>query len=198
MLAAIVHIWRITGRQWRQAVLHLNTTSAAGEWALIMKVYAFRTLLHRLVLFLAVNALVLNAVLWAVSPVGFKETVLPHVWVFFHAKSGGDSWGTMTTAYDYVQRPHTTPLYTEVFFNRKVKFQYPPSALFAIDAIRMAGVARVRVAKDFLGWALPDPGLAQLVRAANILGWAFILLMIISIAALLHIQFKQITAVSEN
>jgi alpha-1,2-mannosyltransferase len=157
-----------------------------------MQGYALRPLLHKLVLFLAVNALVLNGILWAVSPIGFKETVLHHAWGFVHAKSGGDSWGQMAVAYDYVQQPHSALLYTEVFFNQKVKFQYPPSALFAIAAMHMAGVARVHVAKDMLGWTLPDPGLTRLiVRAGDILGWAFILLMIISIAALLYIRLKQ-------
>ena len=162
-----------------------------------MKVYAFSTLLYRMVFFLVVNALVLNGILWAVSPVGFKEIVLPNVWDFFYGKCGRLMGGDVR-AYDYVQRPHKTPLYTEVFFNRKVKFQYPPSALFAIAAIRMAGVERVRAANDLFGWAWPDPGLAQLVRAANILGWMFILVMIISVAALLHIQFQEITFLSEN
>jgi alpha-1,2-mannosyltransferase len=147
-----------------------------------MSGYAFGSSMRRLVLFLVLNAFVLNGILWAVSPAGFNDTVLRHSWDFFHAKSGGDSWGTMSIAYDYARQPHTTPLYSEVFFKRGVKFQYPPSALFTIAAMRMAGPERVRVAEYYVG---PWPPIN------DILGWGFVLAMIISNAALLHVGFRQ-------
>jgi hypothetical protein len=147
-----------------------------------MKTYAFAALTRRMLLFLVLHAFVLNGILWAASPPQFKDTVLHHTWDFLHGESFDDSWGVMSIAYDYVRRPHATPLYTEVLFNRGLKFQYPPSALFTIPAMRMAGVERVRVDDTYVG---PWPSINDL------LGWFFILLMVISIAALLHVQLQR-------
>lgn len=147
-----------------------------------MKAYAPAALTRRIVLFLVLNALVLNGVLWAVSPPEFKDTVLRHTSDFFRGRSGGDSWFVMLIAYDYARWPHETPLYTEVFFNRQIKFQYPPSALFTIAAMRLAGVERVRVADHYFG---PWPSIN------DILAWAFVLAMVISVTALLHMQLKR-------
>jgi hypothetical protein len=143
-----------------------------------------------MVFFLVLNALILNGILRTVSPVGFNDIVLRNTRDFFYGRSGNDSWRAMSVAYDYVRKPHKTPLYTEVFFNREIKFQYPPSALFAIAAMRMAGVERVRgAARHYFG---PWPSVN------DILGWMFILVMIISVAALLHIQCQEITSTSRN
>jgi alpha-1,2-mannosyltransferase len=163
-----------------------------GAWSLAdhtVKAFAPAMLTRRIVLFLALSGFVLNGVLWAVSPPDFKDTVLRHTWDFLHGESGGDSWLNMFVAYDYVRSPHETPLYTEVFFNRGVKFQYPPSSLFAIAAMRMAGTDRVRLGEEYFG---PRPSIN------DILGWAFILLMVISVATLLHIQLKRSNVASES
>lgn len=147
-----------------------------------MKAFAPAVVTRWLALFLVLNALVLNGVLWAVSPPDFKDTVLRHTRDFFQGRSGGNSWFVMTIAYDYARYPHQTPLYTEVFFNRKVKFQYPPSAFFPVAAMRLAGIDRVRVADHYFG---PWPSINEAV------GWVFVLAMAIAVAALLHIQLKR-------
>lgn len=139
-------------------------------------------LARRIVLFLVLNALVLNGLLWAVSPPGFKDTVLRHTADFFQARSGGDSWLVMSIAYDHMGWPHAKPLYSEIFFDQRVKFQYPPASLFAIAAMRMAGIDRVRTAVEYVGrWPSIN----------DVLGWTFILLMIVSVAALFHHQLRQ-------
>ncbi len=147
-----------------------------------MKVDAFGPLLRRMALFLALNALVVNGILWTTSPTGLNDSVLRHAWDFSHAKSGDDSWSTMAFAYNYINRPHTTPLYTEIFFHRKIKFQYPPSALLAYGALHAAGVQRVRFDDEYLG---PWPSINDL------LAWIFILVTIVAVAALFRIQFKK-------
>jgi alpha-1,2-mannosyltransferase len=154
-----------------------------------VKVSVPAMLTRRLLLFLALNAFVLNGVLWVVSPPDFKDTVLRHTWDFLHGESGGDSWLNLFIAYDYVRSPHATPLYEEVFFKRGVKFQYPPSSLFTIAAMRMAGTDRVRLGDEYPG---PRPSIN------DILGWAFVLLMVISVAALLHIQLKRSNVAAET
>src|ERR1700704_3362718 len=100
-----------------------------------------------LALFLLVNAFVLNNVLRLVSPVYYSETVLNHTSDVLHAEGCDDSWGIMAYALQYEQSPHTTPLYTEIFFNQRLKFQYPPSSLFAVAGMLwLGGPALVRTA----------------------------------------------------
>ncbi len=154
-----------------------------------MKASASTALARRLLLFLALNAFALNGLLWVVSPPEFKDTVLRHTADFFHGKSGGDSWWAMSLAYDYVRLPHATPLYTEVMFHRRVKFQYPPSALFSIPALRTAGLERVRLAEFYPG---PWPSIN------DILGWVCILVMIVSVTALFDIHMRRLHLVSDR
>jgi alpha-1,2-mannosyltransferase len=136
-----------------------------------------------LALFLLVNAFVLNNVLRLVSPVYYSETVLNHTSDVLHAEGCDDSWGIMAYALRYAQSPHTTPLYTEIFFNQRLKFQYPPSSLFAIEGMLwLGGPELVRTAEcpDFAPASLND-----------VLGWVFILMSAISAAILLERGLRQ-------
>jgi alpha-1,2-mannosyltransferase len=136
-----------------------------------------------LALFLLLNAFVLNNVLRLVSPVYYSETVLNHTSDVLHAEGCDDSWGIMAYALRYAQSPHTTPLYTEIFFNQKLKFQYPPSSLFAIEGMLwLGGPELVRTAEcpDFMPASLND-----------VLGWVFILMSAISAAILLERGLRQ-------
>ena len=44
----------------------------------------------------------------------------------------GDSWGPMTDAHEWLKGQHSTTLYQEIFFDRRIKFQYPPTALLPL------------------------------------------------------------------
>jgi hypothetical protein len=84
----------------------------------------------------------------------------------------------MTYALRYAQSPHTTPLYTEIFFNQRLKFQYPPSSLFAIEGMLWLGgpeLVRTSECPDFMPASLND-----------VLGWVFILMSAVSAAILLE------------
>ena len=136
-----------------------------------------------LALFLLVNAFVLNNVLRLVSPIYYSETVLNHTSDVLHAEGCDDSWGIMAYALRYAQSPHTTPLYTEIFFNQRLKFQYPPSSLFAIEGMLwLGGPELVRTAEcpDFMPASLND-----------VLGWVFILMSAVSAAILLERGLRQ-------
>jgi hypothetical protein len=136
-----------------------------------------------LALFLLVNALAVNKLLPLVSPQYYSETVLNHSTDVLHAEGCDDSWGIMAYALKYAQSPHTTPLYTEIFFNQKLKFQYPPSSLFAVDAmLRVAGPDLVRTSECL------DYELASL---NDVLGWFFILMSALSAAILLERGLRQ-------
>jgi len=143
-------------------------------------------------LFLVFNAFAVNGVLWLTAPAitypnastaPFDETVLKHTWDTLRGRGCDDSWGIMAFALDYAQSSHTTPLYTELFFNRKLKFQYPPSSLFTIAAMfRLAGPEHVRTA---------ECQVFDLPTLNDILGWLFILMTAASSAALLEIGLRQ-------
>lgn len=67
-----------------------------------------------------------------------------------------DSWIPMQKAFDYVKVKHQTPLYDEIFFNQKVKFQYPSSSLLvfsflnSIDSfLKVVGKSWFGILKDF-------------------------------------------------
>ncbi|MFM9846907.1 MAG: glycosyltransferase family 87 protein [Hyphomicrobiaceae bacterium] len=141
-----------------------------------------RTLTLGLLLFLAFNALALNAFLSLVSPEPYKETVLQHTRDVLLGHGGDDSWGAMHVALEQVNTAPSVPLYTEVFFNRQYRFQYPPSALFALSGLRLIDPARVQV-DDF--YAGPWPALNTLF------GWFFIALAAGATAALLEIRLRQ-------
>ena len=87
--------------------------------------------------FFLFNALLLNGVLLLTSPPGFNETVLKHTQDTLNARNlYDDSWGAMGQALDYLQSPHKTSVYTEVFFRLGRKFQYPVSSLLPFAAVR--------------------------------------------------------------
>ena len=136
-----------------------------------------------LALFLLLNAFALNGVLRLVSPAYYSETVLNHTSDVLNAEGCDDSWGVMAFALQYAQSPHTTPLYTEIFFNQRLKFQYPPSSLFAIAGmLRLAGPDLVRTAEcpDFTPASLND-----------VLGWLFILMSAVTAAIMLERGLRQ-------
>jgi alpha-1,2-mannosyltransferase len=151
------------------------------------------TLTRAMAIFLVLNAFVLSGVFWLVAPngevgsppVALKETVLQHTWDLLHARGGDDSWGIISAALDYAQKPHTPPLYTEIFFNRQIKFQYPPTALFAVAGMRLIDPARIRLGDYYQG---PMPSLDDM------LGIAFIAMLALSTAALFELRLRQTQA----
>jgi hypothetical protein len=135
-----------------------------------------------LAIFLLLNALVLNGLVWLASPEGYKETVLDHTVDVLLGKSGDDSWGAMAIALDYLEEGEPVPLYTEVFFDQNVKFQYPPSALFALQAMYLAGPNTVRTSDlDVYIWPTVN----------DVLGWLFIALSIAATAALFELLLRR-------
>src|SRR4051794_19185832 len=75
-----------------------------------------------LALFLLLNGFALNALLRVVTPDPYKDTVLRHTVDMLQARGSDDSWGVMNTALEYLELPTQVPLYSEIFFNRKLRF----------------------------------------------------------------------------
>jgi alpha-1,2-mannosyltransferase len=141
-----------------------------------------RTLTLGLLLFLAVNALALNGAIWAIAPEPYEETVLQHTRDVVLGHAGDDSWGAMQAALEHFNASPSVPLYTEIFFNRQYRFQYPPSALFALSGLQWIAPERLQI-DDF--YAGPWPSLN------TVLGWLFIALSAGATAAVLEVRLRQ-------
>jgi alpha-1,2-mannosyltransferase len=139
----------------------------------------------QLALFLCFNIAILNGFGWAFSPGGFDDTALRHSWDMLRGVGGDDSWGPMAAALGYLQEPGQKPLYSAVFFEQGVKFQYPPSALFALEGMMLAGEDRVRTYDEmvFAGWPPVN----------DLIGWALIAVTALCCVALLEIGLAQAT-----
>jgi len=136
-----------------------------------------------LAVFLLLNAFVFNGVLWLVSPEPYEETVLQHTWDVLRGRGCDDSWGVMSVSLDYVRAPHDKPLYSELFFERKLKMQYPPSSLVAVAGLRLlVGPEGIRT-EECTVYELPT--------ITDILGWLFILMSAVSAAALIEIGLRR-------
>ncbi len=130
-----------------------------------------------LLAFFVANALLLNGILWSASPEPYRSTVLTHTWDLVRGEGGDDSWGAMQAALEHVAQTPEAPLYGQVFFADNVRFQYPPSALFTLSAMLAVAPERVQIDDVYDG---PWPALNSL------LGWVFIALNAIAVAALLE------------
>ena len=144
---------------------------------------ASASLTRGLAIFLLLNALMLNGLIWFVSSGDYKETVLQHTVDTLLGKSGDNSWGAMAVALEYFEEGEPVPIYTEVFFDQQVKFQYPPSALFTLAAMYLVGPHTVRTSDlDVYTWPTVN----------DVLGWIFIALSIVGTAALLELQLRRV------
>jgi hypothetical protein len=136
-------------------------------------------------LFALFNIVAINGIGALLSPGGINDTVLPHSRGVLIGMSGDDSWGPMAAAREYIQEGEAAPLYQEIFFGQGIKFQYPPSALFALEAMLAFGEDRVRISDDM---TFPD---APPVN--DIIGWILLALAALSSAAILELALHKRT-----
>ena len=141
------------------------------------------TITRYLAVFLLLNAFAFNGLLWLVSPEPYKETVLQHTFDVLRGHGCDDSWGIMSVSLEYAQEQHDKPLYSEIFFERKLKFQYPPSSLFAVAGlVWLVGPEGIRT-EECKVYDLPTIN--------DVLGWFFILMSAVCAAALLEIGLRR-------
>ena len=134
-------------------------------------------------MFLLLNAFVFNGFLWLVSPEPYKETVLQHSYDVLRGRGCDDSWGIMSLSLQYAREHPDKRLYSELFFERKLKFQYPPSSLFAVAGlIWLVGPEGIRT-EECKVYDLPTVN--------DVLGWLFILMSAVCAAALLEIGLRR-------
>jgi hypothetical protein len=140
----------------------------------------------QLAIFLLFNVALLNGLAWRLSPGGFDDTVLRQSWDMLRGVGGDDSWGPMAAALNYLQESGEKPLYGAVFFEEGIKFQYPPSALLALEAMLAFGEERVRTSDEMAFSGLPPIN--------DLAGWAFLFLTALASAALLEAGLRRALA----
>jgi alpha-1,2-mannosyltransferase len=135
---------------------------------------------------LLLMVLCINAVLMLASPPDHRETVLDHSRAMLRAEGGDDSWGVMNVALDHFAAQPAVPLYAELFFRRQFRFQYPPSSLFALMGLQLAGRENVRTmdGQHFAPW----PAVNDMV------GWLFLALTALASFAILEKRLASQTA----
>lgn len=139
---------------------------------------------------LLVGIVALNALIWLALPAPYDQNVLPHTWDVLHGRSVDDSWGVMWSAVDYLKSPGPDPVYSELFFKRGQRFQYPPSSLFTLEGmLRLVGADYVRTNKHAIYATL---------TLNDALGWAFIALTAAVTAALLESSLRRARLVNDT
>ena len=63
-------------------------------------------------------------------------TTLDYSEAFVDRTAHSDSWKAMRTALFYTDEPRVKPLYTAIYFDNNVRFQYPPSSLLVFAGLR--------------------------------------------------------------
>ncbi|MCH7867944.1 MAG: DUF2029 domain-containing protein [Myxococcales bacterium] len=99
------------------------------------------TLKTGLLLFVIANGLVIN---WALPRLPWQPqqvTTLDYTKAFIEQGAHADSWKAMRTALFYTDEPRNKPLYSALYFDNNVRFQYPPSSLLILKALRGTGLA---------------------------------------------------------
>lgn len=145
---------------------------------------------RQLAVFFLLNLAVVNGVLELASPGGRSDTVLQDTGDMLRSKSGDDSWGPMAAALAYLEVPQAKPLYQAIFFDQGIKFQYPPSALFALKGLYLFGEDRVRI-DDETVFADGPP-------INDILGWGFLALTALATAGLIEAGLRRAGAVPRS
>jgi hypothetical protein len=107
------------------------------------------SLTKKLLLFCLINTIVINFILIFIFSTPIKYTVLYDIFNnFLQVKQKDDSWTPMLQAIDYLKIFHQKPLYSEVFFDKNIKFQYPPTSLlflYILKAIAPQGISEVKI-----------------------------------------------------
>jgi len=130
-----------------------------------------RRLTIGLAAFLLLNAVILNVLVWWLTPAPVRDSVLRHSMDVLAIKVGDDSWGAMAIAEEHVKARGAATLYDNIFFDQSIKFQYPPSSLFALRAMTALAPRAVRTADDmFVG----KPALN------DVIGWLVLLIVAVS------------------
>lgn len=141
---------------------------------------AYRSKLSKFTLGLCLFALlfwmvaIIQAAIFEVPPEGNQFFYTRGVFAN-RALAQKDSWQPMLAAIKHIRSADPRPVYSEVFFAQKIKFQYPPSSLLFI-----CPVAGLR------------PGQAEaIISLLNSISFFFLILILVLVPAILSTSIKQ-------
>jgi hypothetical protein len=139
-----------------------------------------------LLLIALVNLVFINLILVPLLATPWRDTSLYAFQQFLAQKEHCDSWHVMFDAFDYFKENRETPLYSEIFFNQKIRFQYPPSSLLIIGFIETVFPTSAHCQKDLF-----------MVPYINKVSWLLMIVTIGSVALIfnqslgLHLNRRQ-------
>lgn len=107
--------------------IHCSKRATFQLWARL------RPLTQGLSLFFLVNCIAINL---ALSVLGQRVTSLDYTRRFVLAEARSDSWDPMRRALEHLHDPGHRLLYSTLFFEEKLKFQYPPTSLLLLEPLR--------------------------------------------------------------
>ncbi len=131
-------------------------------------------LTRNMALFALFNIIGINLCLQVLSPGAYAETVFaPIIHSFLERETSQDSWEVMNIAFSYLHSSHDKTVYSEIFFNNKIKFQYPLSSLFPFI---------------LLDWTIPESEWRYALKIINYIAVAFNVLLVSKIFNLVLIK----------
>jgi len=79
------------------------------------------------------NLIAIPFAIHLLAPVDLRSTSADYVRKFASKIAGVDSWQPMQLAIDHVRAGLSGSIYSSLFFQQRIKFQYPPSSLLLMD-----------------------------------------------------------------
>lgn len=101
---------------------------------------------------------------------GWSVLVPLKEWISHYSFANYDSWAPMRGALDYARRVGPSFLY-QIFFDKHVKFQYPPTALLPMSGLQLLGIHTTNAVLNNINRAL------IVINAVGV-GWLFRLVLI--------------------
>jgi len=103
-----------------------------------------------LLIFFAVNALLINFFLSHIQPTTVWDWTLNYLRVRIHQSA--DSWLPMRSALEYLSDGGDKGLYQQMFFAQKTKFIYPPTSLVPIEPLFRIPQGQFITIMNWLSW----------------------------------------------
>ncbi|MBW2272753.1 MAG: DUF2029 domain-containing protein [Deltaproteobacteria bacterium] len=90
-----------------------------------------------LLLFAVANGVLVNVALPHLPWQPQHTTTLDYTRAYIARGAHSDSWKPMRTALVFMDEPREKPVYSVLWFDNQVRFQYPPSSLLVFEALRL-------------------------------------------------------------
>lgn len=157
--------------------LELSTLESSAKYG-----KGFTPLTKYLYGFAIISIVLVNLVLLLKFAVAWKNITLYHTFEgFLKFREATDSWNPMIQAFNYLQNIHEKPLYSEIFFNQRVKFQYAPTSLLVIYILK----------KIIPGSIACNGNICSLSGVAAWLSWIFVVITAIFTTKIFNISLER-------